>query len=96
MRDDDGSDGDGSDGDGSDDGAAPALQGTAEPRRGARKRRGSARFVSDSDVDEDAEAYVSAGGEEEHEGREAREGGYDSGIEAAAAQLEQRGGGRHA
>ena len=76
MRDSDGSD---SDSDGSD-GAAPlALPGTPEPRRGARKRRGSARFVSDSDVDEDAEAYVSAGGEEEHEGREAREGGDDSG-----------------
>ena len=67
-----------------------ALPGTPE-RRGTRKRRGSARFLSDSDVDEDAEAYMSAGGEEEREGEEARESSSDSGVEEAAAQPEQHG-----
>jgi hypothetical protein len=64
-------------------GAPLALPGTPE-RRSTRKRRGSARFLSDSDVDEDAEAYMSAGDEVE------REGGV-SGSDYEEAQPEQHG-----
>jgi hypothetical protein len=74
MRDDDG---DGSDGAEARATAHVALPGTPERRCGTRRRRGSARYLSDalgSDDDEDGEALLDVGAVEERDG-------YDSGSD---------------